>query len=155
MMMNNGGQLPSPRPLTITKIIISGMMSVGKGNGDDFWFNVDRGRKNQVFSAHIGYRRNCKVDYNSEKDILTIQLLNCPQLDGDIRVLFQTDNKVVPKSYENAPFYFWFNTAFVGNRLFLTREELDNPHKPKTWHCFRENFTIELLFQDFGNEQSC
>jgi len=155
MMMNNGGQLPSPRPITITKIIISGMMSVGKGNGDDFWFNVDRGRKNQVFSAHIGYRRNCKVDYNSEKDILTIQLLNCPQLDGDIRVLFQTDNKVVPKSYENAPFYFWFNTAFVGNRLFLTREELDNPHKPKTWHCFRENFTIELMFQDFGNEQSC
>ena len=66
-----------------------GMMFVGKGNGDDFWFNIDRGRQNQVFSGHIGFRRNCQVDYNAEKDILNIQILNCPQLDGDIRILFQ------------------------------------------------------------------
>ena len=65
------------------------MMFVGKGNGDDFWFNIDRGRQNQVFSGHIGFRRNCQVDYNAEKDILNIQILNCPQLDGDIRILFQ------------------------------------------------------------------
>ena len=31
-----------------------GMMYLGQGNGDDFWFNVDQGRSNQVFSAHIG-----------------------------------------------------------------------------------------------------
>ena len=100
MMMQNGGQLPSPRPITITKITITGMMFVGKGNGDDFWFNIDRGRQNQVFSGHIGYRRNCQVDYNPEKDILTVQIMNCPQLDGDIRILFQTDNSLVPKRDE-------------------------------------------------------
>ena len=54
MMMQNGGQLPSPRPITITKITITGMMFVGKGNGDDFWFNIDRGRQNQVFRYHSG-----------------------------------------------------------------------------------------------------
>merc|ERR1711981_1186257 len=151
LMRQSGGQLPGPRPLMITKITITGMMFVGKGNGDDFWFNIDRGRQNQVFSGHIGFRRNCQVDYNAEKDILTVQIMNCPQLDGDIRILFQTDNSLVPKGYENSPFYFWFNTAFVSSRLLLTREELDNPHKNKTWHCFRPNFTVELAFQEIGS----
>ena len=54
MMMNNGGQLPSQRPISITQICITGMMYLGQGNGDDFWFNVDQGRDNQVYSAHIG-----------------------------------------------------------------------------------------------------
>ena len=63
----------------------------------------------------------------------------------------QTDNSLVPKGYENSPFYFWFNTAFVGSRLLLTREELDNPHKNKTWHCFRPNFTVELVFQEISS----
>ena len=44
-----------------------------------------------------GHRRNCKAEYKPEKDLLTIQLLNCPTLDGDIRILFQTANKDVPK----------------------------------------------------------
>ena len=54
MMMNNGGQLPSQRPISITQICITGIMYLGQGNGDDFWFNVDQGRDNQVYSAHIG-----------------------------------------------------------------------------------------------------
>jgi len=149
MMMNNGGQLPARRPISITQICITGMMYLGQGNGDDFWFNVDQGRSNQVFSAHIGHRRNCKADYNPERDFLTIQLINCPTLEGDIRILFQSHNKSVPKGYEKAPFYFWFNTAFVQDKLILHREDLDNPHKPKTWHCFHENFTIEVSFQSF------
>jgi len=147
MMMNNGGQLPGTRPLTITQITITGIMYIGQGNGDDFWFNIDQGRSNQVYSAHIGLKRNCKTEYDAMKDILTITLVNCPTLDGDVRVLFQTNNKKVPKNYEKAPFYFWFNTAFVQDRLILKREDLDNPHKPKTWHCFHDNFTVEVSFQ--------
>ena len=75
----------------------------------------------------------------------------------------------VPKNYEKCPFYFWFHTAFVkDNSLILTRypnrhqtlcfplwswwrmhhdglrEELDNPHKPKTWDVFRESLKVEL-----------
>ena len=45
----------------------------------------------------------------------------------------------MPKNYEKCPFYFWFHTGFVEEgKLVLGREELDNPHKSKTWHCFRE-----------------
>ncbi|CAF4129594.1 unnamed protein product, partial [Adineta steineri] len=34
-------------------------------------------------------------------------------------------------------------------RLLLKREELDNPHKAKTWHIFREKFSVLLTF---GND---
>jgi len=55
----------------------------------------------------------------------------------------------VPKHYEKCPFYFWFHTWFVKDgRLLLKREDLDNPHKSKTWHCFRECFSVELSFED-------
>ena len=147
MMMNNGSQLPGTRPVTVTQINITGIMYLGNGNGDDLWFNIDQGRGNQVFSAHIGQRRNCKAEYDGMKDTLSVTLINCPNLDGDIRILFQTNNKEIPKGYEKAPFYFWFNTAFVQDRLLLKREDLDNPHKPKTWHCFHENFSVEVVFQ--------
>ena len=50
-----------------------------------------------IFCYITGHRRNCKAEYKPEKDLLTIQLLNCPTLDGDIRILFQTANKDVPK----------------------------------------------------------
>jgi len=151
MIMANGGRLPGPRPLTITQLCITGVSSIGKGTGEDFWFNIDRGRANQVFSAHIGYHRNCKADYDPHKDTVSVQLVNCPQLDGDIRILFHTEAKTVPKGYEKSPFYFWFNTAFVQDKLVLKREDLDNPHKPKTWHCFRNNFSVIVYFQDVSN----
>ncbi len=154
LIHHNGGQLPGSRPLSIKEITIHGMMYVGEGNGDDFWLNVDQGRGNQVFSAHIGYRRNCQAVYDAASDKLTIQLINCPSLDGDIRVLFQTHSKSVPKGYEKAPFYFWFNSAFVQQKMVLHRHDLDNPHKPKTWHCFRESFRLEVTFQDASSASS-
>ncbi len=27
----------------------------------------------------------------------------------------------------------------------LGREELDNPHKPKTWHCFGRDFRVSVF----------
>ncbi|TRY63667.1 hypothetical protein TCAL_08699 [Tigriopus californicus] len=146
-----GGQVPLSSPLLLKKIVIRGMMYVGEGNGDDFFFKVDQGNGKELYSAHIGFRRNCHVSYNPERDILEITTVNSPKLDGDVRVLFQTNSKTVPKGYENCPFYFWFNTAFVADtsrKLILTREQLDNPHKPKTWHCFRETFQIEVFFAE-------
>ncbi len=101
----------------------------------------------QIFSANIGYRRNCQAQYDPNADVLTINLLNCPKLDGDIRVMFHSHNKTIPKGYEKSPFYFWFNTAFVQDSLILKREDLDNPHKAKTWQVFRENFTVQVFFQ--------
>ena len=92
--------------------------------------------------------RNCRTEYNPTADILRVRLDNCPRLCGDTRVLFQTTARNVPKHYEKCPFYFWFHTGFVAasGELLLQREELDNPHKSKTWHCFRDNFSVKLVF---------
>jgi len=96
---------------------------------------------------------NCKPEYDAGIDLLTIQIVNCPVIRGDTRVLFQSSSQQVPKNYEKCPFYFWFHTAFVkDNSLILTREELDNPHKPKTWEVFRESLKVELRFDSVEEE---
>ena len=78
----------------------------------------------------------------------------------------------MPKNYEKCPFYFWFHTAFVKDNVLvltrcvyiidgiiivnlittviLAREELDNPHKSKTWQFFRESLRVELHFEAAG-----
>lgn len=33
-------------------------------------------------------------------------------------------------------------------RLFLPREELDNPHKPKTWGLYKEDFGVTMFFTE-------
>jgi hypothetical protein len=37
--------------------------------------------------------------------------------------------------------------AFASCSLWIPREELDNPHKPKTWKFYREGFGVEILFE--------
>ena len=57
--------------------------------------------------------------------------------------------KTFPKGYDNCAFYFWFHTGFVeNNTLLLAREELDNPHKKKTWHIFKDDFSVQLYFKE-------
>ena len=108
---------------------------------------VGNSLQNLIVTIPVGYQRNCTVNYDPIKDTLSVVLTNCPQLDGDVRVLFQTSNKLVPKGYEKCPFYFWFNTALESEgSLVLNREDLDNPHKPKTWHVFRKSFQVQLIW---------
>jgi PTEN phosphatase family protein len=143
-----GRQLPAQKPLRSREIVITGMMYVGAGDGSDFSVHIDQGRGNTVFSAAFGAAgRNCRTEYNPVADILCITLENCPVLQGDTRLLFQTTSRHVPKHYEKCPFYFWFHTGFVEGELVLRREDLDNPHKSKTWHCFRESFSVKLIFE--------
>ncbi len=147
IVKNNRRILPESVPVRLTEIIITGMMYIGNGTGSDFWVEIDQGRGNTVLTAVFGTQKNCTMEYNSVKDTLRIQVLNCPVLKGDTRVLFQTNSTNVPKYYEKCPFYFWFHTGFLENgELLLKREDLDNPHKSKTWDIYRENFSVKLLF---------
>lgn len=147
IVKNNGRILPESVPVRLTEIIITGMMYIGNGTGSDFWVEIDQGRGNTVLTAVFGTQKNCTMEYNSVKDTLRIKVLNCPVLKGDTRVLFQTNSTNVPKYYEKCPFYFWFHTGFLENgELLLKREDLDNPHKNKTWDIYRENFSVKLLF---------
>lgn len=146
-MKNHGGQLPDKVNLRITEVVITGMMYLGAGNGSDFWMEVDQGRGNTVFTAVFGTHKNCTVEYSPTSDTLTIKLINCPVVKGDTRVLFQTSSSDVPKHYEDCPFYFWFHTGFIqDNELMLRRDDLDNPHKSKTWKFYRESFSVKLKF---------
>ncbi|KAF3706559.1 Phosphatidylinositol 3,4,5-trisphosphate 3-phosphatase TPTE2 [Channa argus] len=93
---------------------------------------------------------------------VVISLQNGPVVEGDVKVMFDSsavstflyteENYTIyglPKGYEDVPFYFWFNTSFISdNRLFLAREELDNPHKPKTWDLYKEDFGVTVLFSE-------
>ena len=56
--------------------------------------------------------------------------------------------KDVPKHYDDCAFFFTFHTSFVeDNRLFIPRNELDNPHKEKFWNVYNDKFAVELFFE--------
>uniref|UniRef100_A0A8C5T2W1 Phosphatidylinositol-3,4,5-trisphosphate 3-phosphatase n=1 Tax=Malurus cyaneus samueli TaxID=2593467 RepID=A0A8C5T2W1_9PASS len=86
--------------------------------------------------------------FDSERDCVVIGLEDCPVLSGDVKIRFESDSNL-PKGYDGCPFFFWFNTSFIeNNRLYLPRNELDNPHKSKTWKVYSETFAVEVNFID-------
>uniref|UniRef100_A0A673HLH1 Phosphatidylinositol 3,4,5-trisphosphate 3-phosphatase TPTE2-like n=1 Tax=Sinocyclocheilus rhinocerous TaxID=307959 RepID=A0A673HLH1_9TELE len=88
-----------------------------------------------------------KVFPDTGNNAVIISLQEGPVVTGDVKVMFESSG--LPKGYEDCPFYFWFNTSFVeNNRLYLSREELDNPHKSKTWDIYKEDFGVTLSFTD-------
>eukprot|EP00049_Salpingoeca_infusionum_P018316 m.356658 g.356658 ORF g.356658 m.356658 type:complete len:530 (+) comp17595_c0_seq1:171-1760(+) len=70
------------------------------------------------------------------------------EVSGAIKVKFFAEG--LPAKYDHCPFYFWFHTSFVSDpsRLYIPRELLDNPHKPKSWKYYDEDFAVEVLFAD-------
>lgn len=47
-----------------------------------------------------------------------------------------------------------FVLMFLCHRLYLSREELDNPHKSKTWDIYKEDFGVTVIFTDPWGEHS-
>ncbi|CAG0903994.1 unnamed protein product [Cyprideis torosa] len=127
-------QLPDPVHLRVSKIRIYAIHGIGKGDGSDVTIEIDQGRGNTVFVADCSTCTNCNVSYNEENGTCEIELQSCPVLTGEIRVLFDFLSPNVPRGYLGVAFYCWFHTSFIQNNRFLVpRDELDNPHKPKTW----------------------
>uniref|UniRef100_A0AAQ5WZN2 Phosphatidylinositol-3,4,5-trisphosphate 3-phosphatase n=1 Tax=Amphiprion ocellaris TaxID=80972 RepID=A0AAQ5WZN2_AMPOC len=101
-------------------------------------------KKNLVFQCVCAKQENCTVFPDVGNNAAVISLQNGPVVEGDVKVMFES-SAGLPKGYEDVPFYFWFNTSFiVENKLFLPREELDNPHKPKTWDLYKEDFAVTI-----------
>ncbi|CAG0903735.1 unnamed protein product [Cyprideis torosa] len=87
-----------------------------------------------VSNKFQGVETPSQVSYNEEDGACEIELQSCPVLTGEIRVLFDFLSPNVPRGYLGVAFYCWFHTSFIQNNRFLVpRDELDNPHKPKTW----------------------
>uniref|UniRef100_A0A673ATA5 Phosphatidylinositol 3,4,5-trisphosphate 3-phosphatase TPTE2-like n=1 Tax=Sphaeramia orbicularis TaxID=375764 RepID=A0A673ATA5_9TELE len=117
-------------------------------------------------SRYVGYYEIMKTKFNRQlppskslkiKSIRIHSIAGVGKGDGsDLRVKIIVRKELVfqcvcglPKGYEDVPFYFWFNTSFIeNNKLFLPREELDNPHKAKTWNLYKEDFGVTMSFSD-------
>ncbi|XP_052642170.1 phosphatidylinositol 3,4,5-trisphosphate 3-phosphatase TPTE2-like isoform X2 [Harpia harpyja] len=95
-----------------------------------------------------GVETPSQLFFDSESDSVVIGLEDSPVISGDVKVRFESQS-VLPKGYDDCPFFFWFNTSFIeNNRLYLPRNELDNPHKSKTWKVYSETFAVEVNFTE-------
>ncbi|MGH0159710.1 UNVERIFIED_CONTAM: hypothetical protein FKN15_058367 [Acipenser sinensis] len=140
-------QLPPSKSLKIRSIRIHSITGVGKSNGSDLKVKIIL-KKQNAFQCVCATQESCKLFFDAGGNAAVISLLECPVLCGDVKIMFES-SAGLPKGYEDCPFYFWFNTSFIeNNRLYLSREELDNPHKQKTWNIYKEDFAVELAFCD-------
>ncbi|KAM3600970.1 uncharacterized protein V6R79_005339 [Siganus canaliculatus] len=140
-------QLPPPQSLRIKSIRIHSIAGVGKGDGSDLKVKIIV-KKELVFQCVCAKQENCSVFPDVGNNAAVISLQEGPVVEGDVKVMFES-SACLPKGYEDVPFYFWFNTSFIEeNKLFLPREELDNPHKPKTWNLYKEDFGITMFFSE-------
>ncbi|XP_039092047.1 phosphatidylinositol 3,4,5-trisphosphate 3-phosphatase TPTE2-like [Hyaena hyaena] len=137
--------LPPRKTLKIKKFIIYSIHGVGNGNGNDLKVQIMMQHKTVFLSSAS---KNCWILHNIETDSVIIHLSNSPPLYDDVKVRFLSSS-VLPKYYDNCPFFFWFHTSFIqNNRLYLSRNELDNPHKQKTWKIYRPEFAVEVYFDE-------
>ncbi|XP_059935739.1 phosphatidylinositol 3,4,5-trisphosphate 3-phosphatase TPTE2-like [Mesoplodon densirostris] len=141
--------LPPVKKLTMKTIIIYSICGVGEGNGNDLKVQIIMQGKPVFFCSAS---KNCRMGYDAETDRVIINLSNCPALYDEVKVKFLSSCSALPKYYDNCPFFFWFHTSFIqNNRLYLSRSELDNPHKPKAWKIYRPEFAVEVYFDDVTN----
>ncbi|XP_067145763.1 phosphatidylinositol 3,4,5-trisphosphate 3-phosphatase TPTE2-like isoform X1 [Apteryx mantelli] len=138
-------KLPPERQLKIKNLKIHSIHGVGKGNGTDMKVQIIM-RKEVVLECVCATQANCKLFFDSENDSVVIGLEDSPVISGDVKVRFES-HSALPKGYDDCPFFFWFHTSFIeNNRLYLPRNELDNPHKSKMWKVYSEMFAVEVNF---------
>ncbi|MEE6472346.1 hypothetical protein FKM82_009583 [Ascaphus truei] len=139
-------QLPPEKKLGIRSIRIHSIQGVGKSNGCDLKVQIIM-KKEVIFQCVCETQENCKLFFDAGNNSAVISLEGCPVITGDIKIRFES-SAGLPKGYDDCPFYFWFNTSFVeNNRLYLSKNELDNPHKEKSGKIYTENFAVELNFE--------
>lgn len=142
------GRLPAAVSYRIKNIKIDGISGVGFGNGSDLSFEIII-NGSTVFKLDLSNCRQGQLQHLKDLDKLVIILYEAesPTLTGDVKMKFYSSHQNIPKVYDNCAFFFWFHTSFIENsRLFLRRGELDNPHKPKTWKTYKENFAVDITF---------
>ncbi|PIK40906.1 putative phosphatidylinositol 3,4,5-trisphosphate 3-phosphatase TPTE2 [Apostichopus japonicus] len=138
------GKIPPPRKLKLRSIKLEKLSGIGKGDGRDLSFKVFCD-KQKVHQGRFDGNVNCKAIYDHGTDILSCTVLNCPQLSGNIKIKFESNSKKVPKSYDKCAFFFWLHSSFFeGDRLRLTRDEIDNPHLPRNQHVYPPEFALEV-----------
>ncbi|XP_069859192.1 phosphatidylinositol 3,4,5-trisphosphate 3-phosphatase TPTE2-like [Dipodomys merriami] len=136
-------QLPLKKILKITKIVIYSIQGIGQGDGKDLNIEIILQHKT-VLTCTL---QTCTVFHDPEKNRAVFIVPNCPDLQNDVKVRFLSMN--LPIHYDECAFFFWFHASMIeGNRLYLTRNELDNPHNKNTWSIYRPDFAVEIIFEE-------
>ncbi|KAK6172672.1 hypothetical protein SNE40_016284 [Patella caerulea] len=152
MKNEHNRELPPNKKLRIKTVKIEGLNGVGNGDGSDLGMEI-RPEGNLIWECQFGPNINCQTMKYSDNNSIVVELQNSPVIEGDIKIMFRSNNKLVPLGYDKCPFYFWFYTSFIeDHKLILPRDEIDNPHKKKVQKIFKENFAIELTFEDVNEE---
>lgn len=142
-------EMPPPKYLKIESVKITSIKGVGNGDGTDLAMQILLGYSPEYTQVDFKQQTDCKVEHNKEEDYILVTFNDKPVVTNDVKIRFVSKARNIPKVYDNCAFYFWFYAAFIeDNRLFLSRDEIDNPHKKKAQKVFRETFSIEMLFSD-------
>ncbi|XP_063570849.1 phosphatidylinositol 3,4,5-trisphosphate 3-phosphatase TPTE2-like isoform X2 [Pongo abelii] len=105
--------LPPRRILFIKRFIIYSIRGVGTGDVCDLKFLIVMEKKVVFSGTSLG---NCSILHDIETDKVLIDVFDGPLLYDDVKVQFFSSN--LPKYYDNCPFFFWFNTAFIQNNRY-------------------------------------
>ncbi|KAF4025626.1 hypothetical protein G4228_017681, partial [Cervus hanglu yarkandensis] len=115
---------------------------------DSLYYFGERRTDKSTSSKFQGIETPSQIFHDAETDRVIILLSNCPPLCDEVKVKFFSSS-ALPKYYDNCAFFFWFHMSFIqNNRLYLSRSELDNPHKIKAWKTYSPEFAVEVYFDD-------
>lgn len=146
-----GGLLPSVRTLKLKKVTIHSINGVGNGDGSDLSMNIILlSTMKEASSSKFETNENCKCTHVETGNKVVIEDIVCDSLSEEVKVVFYSNNSDVPKKYNQCAFYFTFHTSFIEtstNRLYIPRNELDNPHFEKFWNIYKDDFAVELTFE--------
>lgn len=146
-----GGMIPSIRTLKLAKVTIHSIKGIGNGDGTDLSMVITLlSTKKEVAKCSFATNSNCKYTYNEVGNKVILEDIDCEALTEEVKVVFYSTNPEVPKKYNQCAFYFTFHTSFIDantNRLYIPRNELDNPHFEKFWNIYKEDFAVELTFE--------
>lgn len=139
------GEAPPVVKLKLKSIRITGIRTLGNGDGSDLKLDIYL-QKTNIFSCKLGKKDKCEVEFSKERDVVEVSPTEEVVLYDDVKVKFNSNK--IPKGYDGCAFFFWFHTYFVeNNRLLIPRDELDNPHKKKTHKIFTDDFSVEMVFE--------
>ncbi|KAM4815594.1 phosphatidylinositol 3,4,5-trisphosphate 3-phosphatase TPTE2-like [Thomomys bottae] len=136
-------EMPVKKPLKIVKFVIYSIQGVEEGNGADLKIEIIMQHKT-VFTCT---RQTCTVVHDIDTNRAIFLVPNCPDLCDDVKVKFSSSK--LPNYYDDCAFFMWFHKSLIEkNRLYLTRADLDNPHKEKTWNIYRPDFAVDIFFEE-------
>ncbi|CAG5106662.1 Oidioi.mRNA.OKI2018_I69.chr1.g2943.t1.cds [Oikopleura dioica] len=136
---------PKRKRISIDAFTIQNISPIGRGNGRCIYFTIVNFKKVVLEAAVLG-EQGCTVALDRQNDRCTIHLKTPLVVKDDVKFMFYSSEKSVPRNYEDCAFYFWIHTAFMpaSGHLTLERHELDNPHKSKTWKHFTDGFSCTI-----------